>query len=112
MGSVRESKMRLVLKVNFDAGDALDASEYGNHGEVIGTPEYVDGYDGKKAVSLKNPFGRNAAVQYVRFDELKGIDLRTDDFTVMFWYKTACGGAQEWAPSWAVSQAGWGVDMP
>lgn len=112
MDSVKKRKVQLALKVGFDGGDAQDASGYENHGKVIGVPEYVDGYNGKRAIYLKNPFGRNAAVQYVRFDELKGIDLRTDDFTVMFWYKTACGGAQEWAPSWAVSQAGWGVDMP
>lgn len=104
--------LRLVLKAEFDEERAVDSSGCGNHGVIVGEPEFVYGYDGKKAICLKNPFGRNVAVQYVRFDELKEIDLRTDDFTVMFWYKTACGGTQEWAPSWAVSQAGWGVDMP
>ena len=104
--------MRAVLRVTFDRENGEDSSGNGNHGEIIGDPEYADGYDGNRAICLKNPFGRHKAVEYVRFRDLKGIDLTEDDFTVMFWYKTCCGGTQEWAASWHVCQAGWGVDMP
>ena len=104
--------MDMVIDVTFDSGTAQDISGFANHGAIVGTPRFVTGYDGKWAVSLKNPFGRTAAQQYIRFDDLRGIDLRTADFTVMFWYKTQCGGTQEWAASWHVTQAGWGVDMP
>ncbi len=102
----------MILRVDFEGENAKDISGNGNHGQVVGNPEFVEGYDGNRAISLKNPFGRNGAVEYVRFRDLKGIDLTTDDFTVMFWYKTCCGGTQEWAASWNVCQAGWGVDMP
>ncbi len=112
MDRLHEKDLYTVIKVNFDAETAEDRSGYGNHGVIVGNPEFVDGYDGKRAVHFNNPFGRHAATQYIRFDELKGIDLRTDNFTVMFWYKTICGGTQEWAASWHVTQAGWGVDMP
>ena len=101
-----------VIEVTFDDKTAEDTSGFGNRGVIVGAPEFVAGYDGNQAIYLKNPFGRSAAEQYIRFDDLKGIDLRTDDFTVMFWYKTFCGGTQEWAASWHVTQAGWGVDMP
>lgn len=104
--------MRLVLRASFDGENGEDSSGNGNHGMIIGNPEYVDGYDGNRAICLNNPFGRSSAVEYVRFNDLKGIDLTMDDFTVMFWYKTCCGGTQEWAASWHVCQAGWGVDMP
>lgn len=112
MDRLHEKDLCTVIKVNFDAETAEDLSGYGNHGVIVGNPAFVDGYDGKRAVHFNNPFGRHAATQYIRFDELKGIDLRTDDFTVMFWYRTICGGTQEWAASWHVTQAGWGVDMP
>lgn len=102
----------IVLRVDFEGKNAKDTSGNGNHGEIVGDPEYVEGYDGNLAICLKNPFGRNGAVEYVRFRDLKGIDLTTDDFTVMLWYKTCCGGTQEWAASYHVCQAGWGVDMP
>lgn len=104
--------MRLVLQVTFDKENGEDISGWGNHGTVVGAPVYVTGYDGKRAISLNNPFGRDSAAHYVRFPDLRGIDLTTDDFTVLFWYKTICGGTQEWAASWHVCQAGWGVDMP
>lgn len=107
-----EKAPRAILRATFDARSGEDVSGYGNHGLVVGDPEYGEGFDGGWALCLNNPFGRNAAARYVRFEELKGIDLTTEDFTVMCWYRTVCGGTQEWAASWHVCQAGWGVDMP
>lgn len=107
-----KEKARLILRVTFDGESGEDTSGCGNHGVVVGNPEYAAGYDGKRAICLRNPFGRREAVQYVRFNDIKGINLGLDDFTVMFWYKTVCGGTQEWAASWQVCQAGWGVDLP
>lgn len=107
-----ETKMKTALRITFENRNAEDLSGCGNHGAIVGTPRFVEGYDGGLALCLRNPFGRNKAVEYVRFDNLKGIDLTKENFTVMFWYKTECGGTQEWAASWHVCQAGWGVDLP
>ena len=107
-----KQKIQVVLRANFDGETAEDSSGHGNHGEVIGNPCYDDGYDGGRAIFFQNPFGRKQNASYIRFNNLKGIDLTQDDFSIMFWYKTRCGGTQTWAASWDVCQAGWGVDMP
>ena len=83
-----ETKMKTALRITFENRNAEDLSGCGNHGAIVGTPRFVEGYDGGLALCLRNPFGRNKAVEYVRFDNLKGIDLTKEDFTVMFWYKT------------------------
>ena len=61
-----------VLDVNFDSENANDVSDFQNHGEIIGTPEFVDGVQGK-AIHLINPesiSGTGAqAEQYVNFEK-------------------------------------------
>lgn len=112
LNDLQKNERRIVLDVGFEHKAAEDISGFANHGKIVGEPLFVPGYDDGLAIQLKNPFGRASAQQYIRFDDLKGIDLRKDDFTIMFWYKTECGGTQEWAASWHVTQSGWGVDMP
>ena len=98
-----------VLSVDFENG-VQDASGRGNHGTVHGSPAYVSGYDGGQALYITNPHGP-AAQNYVLFENLKGIDLTTDSCTVLFWYKTLCGGNPEWARADYASTAGSGIDM-
>ena len=83
-----KQKIQVVLRANFDGETAEDSSGHGNHGEVIGNPCYDDGYDGGRAIFFQNPFGRKQNASYIRFNNLKGIDLTQDDFSIMFWYKT------------------------
>ena len=76
-----------VLKVSFDEGNAKDESGNGNDGEVIGTPDFVEGVKGK-AIYLSNPEDRSqAASQYVNFGQPEALKFGTGSFTVMFWYK-------------------------
>ncbi len=98
-----------VLSLSFEGG-VQDASGQGNHGTVHGSPVYAPGYDGGQALFITNAHGL-AAQNYVLFENLKGIDLRKDDYTVLFWYKTLCGGNQEWARADYASTAGTGIDM-
>ncbi len=80
-----------VLDVNFDAENASDMSEFQNDGEIFGNPEFVDGVQGK-AIHLKNSEKVSAmgveAEQYVNFGKPDELQFGTDDFTVMFWYKS------------------------
>lgn len=84
-----ESGSAPVLKVNFDNNTAEDSS--GNHldGQVAGSPEFVDGVEGK-AIHLVNPDGVAAegkrAEQYVNFGSPEKLLFGADDFTIMFWY--------------------------
>ncbi len=98
-----------VLSVDFENG-VQDASGNGNNGTIYGSPAYVSGYDGGQALYITNPHG-HAAQNYVLFENLKGIDLTTDSCTVLFWYKTLCGGNPEWARAEYASTAGSGIDM-
>lgn len=98
-----------VLSLGFE-WSVQDASGRGNHGTVHGSPVYAPGYDGGQALYITNPHGQ-AAQNYVLFENLKGIDLTTDSCTVLFWYKTLCGGNLEWARAEYASTAGAGIDM-
>ncbi len=98
-----------VLSLGFE-GNVRDASGRGNHGTVHGSPVYAPGYDGGQALYITNAHGRTAQ-NYVLFENLKGIDLRTDSYTVLFWYRTLCGGNLEWARADFASTAGTGIDM-
>ncbi len=106
------TKIRAVLQAHFDRDTAEDSSGNGNHGAMMGCPVYDEGYDGGRSIRFQNPFGRHQPAAYLLFRDLKGLDLTQDDYTIMFWYRTCCGGTQAWAASWDVCQAGWGVDMP
>ncbi|MEE0418853.1 MAG: LamG-like jellyroll fold domain-containing protein [Lachnospiraceae bacterium] len=80
-----------VLKVTFDEGSAQDSSGNGNHGTVAGAPEFVEGMSGK-AIHLVNGDGIAAeyveASQYVNFGTPDDLKFGTEDFSVMFWYKS------------------------
>lgn len=73
-----------VLDVTFDGEDASDKSGYENHGILKGSPEFVEGMNGGKAIHIVNS---EKAKQYVDFGDIEQINFGTDDFTVMFQYK-------------------------
>lgn len=79
-----------VLKVTFDDETADDTSGNGLNGEIVGSPEFVEGVEGK-AIHLSNPDGiaaaHTTAEQYVNFGQPEELQFGTDDFTVMFWYQ-------------------------
>lgn len=81
----------LVLKATFDQENADDSSGKGNHGTVVGTPEFTEGVLGK-AIHLTNPDGvageYKEARQYVNFGEPDDLKFGTGDFSVLFWYKS------------------------
>ena len=106
----KKDGIQSVLRVSFDGGNAADASGMDNHGAVSGAPCYGQGYDGAGAVYIANPFGKGCAQQYITFPDLKGIDLRTDDFTITLWYRSVQGGIGEWAPAWNAADLGQ-IDM-
>lgn len=80
-----------VLKVTFDQEDASDSSGKGNHGTVVGNPEYVEGISGK-AIHLVNPDGiageYKEAEQYVNFGQPEDLKFGAEDFSILFWYKS------------------------
>ena len=93
MGSTRilAADNTLVLKATFDQENADDSSGKGNHGTVVGTPEFTEGVLGK-AIHLTNPDGvageYKEARQYVNFGEPDDLKFGTGDFSVLFWYKS------------------------
>lgn len=82
-----------VLHVDFEQG-AADSSGKDNNGTVHGSPETASGYDGGRALHLRNDFG-GAAKQYVSFKAPDGVDLRRDNYTFTLWYKTENGGFEK-----------------
>lgn len=74
-----------ILDVDFDNETAEDSSEYGNHGTIVGKPEFVEGINGGKAIRISNL--EEEATQYVEFKEESGLKLGEDDFSILFWYK-------------------------
>ena len=103
----------IVLDVDFENGDASDASGLGNNGVVTGNPVYVEGIDGGKAIYIHNAFGKNGtpATEYVTFADLKGLDISKDDYTISFWYRTVNGGTTDWAASGKATTAGADINM-
>lgn len=82
-----EEDLKPVLNVSFDDGTATD-SVNGITGELVGSPVFGEGVKGK-AIHLVNPNdGDDVADQYVNFGEDEALKLGTDDFTIMFWYKS------------------------
>lgn len=76
-----------VLKVGFDKEDAQDESGNGNHGQVIGNPDFAEGVKGK-AICFQNPEDRqDQATQYVNFGQPEELQFGEGSFTIMFWYK-------------------------
>ena len=100
----------MVLSVNFDGRDVQDLSGKGNDGAVYGSPACVESYDGSKALYLSNKYGE-AAQNYVLFEDLKGVDLTRDNYTVSFWMRTENGGADEWYGSGDAVNPGSGLAM-
>ena len=100
----------MVLSVNFDDRDAQDLSGKGNDGAVYGSPAYVESYDGSKALYLSNEYGE-AAWNYVLFEDLEGVDLTRDNYTVSFWMRTENGGADQWHGSGEAVNPGSGLAM-
>lgn len=100
----------MVLSVNFDGRDVQDLSGKGNDGAVYGSPACVESYDGSKALYLSNTYGE-AARNYVLFEDLKGVDLTRDNYTVSFWMRTENGGADEWYGSGDAVNPGSGLAM-
>ena len=80
----------LRLNVTFDDETAQDLSGNGFDGEIVGDVEFVEGQVGK-AVHIVNDESVAAqgktAQQYIDFGD--SVKFGTDDFTVMFWYKSA-----------------------
>lgn len=81
-----------VLYVSFDNSDAADESGRGNDGAVMGTPEFAAGIKGN-AIHLTNPEGvadstTVEAEQYVNFGKPRDLQFGTEDFSIMFWYKS------------------------
>lgn len=81
-----------VLYVSFDEENASDETGRGNDGTVTGTPEFSEGVQGK-AIHLTNPEGiadstTVEAEQYANFGKPDGLQFGTDDFSIMFWYKS------------------------
>lgn len=78
------------LDVNFDNETADDISGNNNNGTIVGNVEFVDGVSGK-AVHIRNDASiagtESKAQQYIDFGD--SVKFGTDDFTVMFWYKSA-----------------------
>lgn len=99
-----------VLLLDFEDGAAHDASGRGNDGTLHGDPAFGLGYDGGKALYLKNEFGVPAQ-QYITFWNLKGVDISRNDFTLVFWYKSVNGGNDEWALAANAANAGDGLDF-
>ncbi len=100
-----------ILWVDFDEMTAIDESTWNNTGVISGTPEFVEGYNGTRAIHIMNSFGRENATHYITFPNLNGIDIRNEDYTVMFWYCPDNGGLTEWARSAQSSTAGTELDM-
>ena len=81
----------LVLQVNFDDKNANDLSGYGNNGNVVGNPEFVDGVIGK-AVHIKNTqSSTNPANQYIDFGKADGLQFGEENFAISLWYKSDNG---------------------
>ncbi len=103
--------LQSILNVSFDDETATDRSGNGNNGTITGQPSFVDGYDGGKAIYINNAFGKDKATQYVTFQNLKGLDITRDDYTIRFWYHTVNGGHTTWATSSNATTAGNDVNM-
>lgn len=101
----------IVLQADFNDGTAADRSGHGNHGRITGSPAAVTGADGTSALYIHNTFGKDNATEYVRFENLQGIDLSTDSYTLAFWYRTVNGGHTQWAAAGLATKAGSPVDM-
>lgn len=99
-----------VLLLDFEDGAAADSSGRGNNGTIHGGPAFGLGYDGGKALYLKNEFGVPAQ-QYITFQYLKGVDISRDDFTLVFWYKSVNGGNDEWAEVGKAADVSKGLDF-
>ena len=61
-----------VLDVTFDGEDASDKSGYENHGILKGSPEFVEGMNGGKAIHIVNS---EKAKQYVDFGDIEQMQL-------------------------------------
>ena len=85
-----------VLDVTFDDETANDISGNNNNGTIVGDVKFVDGVSGK-AVRITNDEEiagtSSTAQQYIDFGD--SVELGTDDFTVMFWYKAEGTDPQE-----------------
>lgn len=80
-----------VLQVSFD-GNAQDVSGRDNHGDVVGSPEFVEGIHGQ-ALHIVNENGSSSATaeQYVNFGNNTDLKLGTSDFSMSWWAKSDNG---------------------
>ncbi len=80
-----------VLKLTFDDETANDSSGSGNNGTIIGDVEFTDGVEGK-AVHIVNSSDvaatENEAEQCIDFGMASDLQFGTEDFSIMFWYKS------------------------
>ncbi len=74
-----------ILHYTFDNG-ATDVSAHGYHGTIIGSPTVTSGQTGY-ALSFNNPYGDQAATQYVTLPDLTSI-LGQSSFTIAIKYKS------------------------
>lgn len=100
--------LELVLDVTFDDATTADLSGKENNGTITGTIQGVEGFDGGTAVYLRNRPGAED-YQYITFENLNGIDISKDNFTISFWYHTLCGGNNDW--SGGATTTGTQIDM-
>ena len=103
--SAAEEELQPVLSVSFDE-ETADDSVNGITGELVGSPTFGEGVKGK-AIHLVNPNdGTDKAVQYVDFGDDAALQLGTDDFTIMFWYKSPADSDYEGS---VISNKDWGT---
>jgi len=76
-----------IVHYNFD-GNALDSSGLGNHGTIIGSPQFVAG-TADQAIRFDNPLGQVIATQYVALPNSASIlALQNSSFTFAIQYRS------------------------
>lgn len=84
-----EEKITPVLKVTFDDETAKDSSGRNNHGVSVGDVTFVDGVKGK-AIRLQNSNHSSSSIaqQYVDFGMAEDLQFGTEDYSILFNYKS------------------------
>lgn len=101
------------LQIDFEGRNAENKVEGFGDGQIVGSPTFVESYDGSVALHIENDFSKTAQ-QYLKISDAS---IGDGDFTVSFWYQaTDCGGQGEFSGSsdaeysgfknWANNQGG------
>lgn len=91
-----EEKITPVLKVTFDDETANDSSGRNNHGVTVGEAQFVDGVKGK-AIRLQNRNHSSSSIaqQYVNFGTVEDLQFGTEDYSILFNYKSVGGSTSD-----------------